>query len=100
AKNESVWQQADRTILNPCVCVLSSRSIFLYHFACFRASGHLSLAEVSLFSRFLLRGTQGDRRYITVHARGPPATLGTCARRPKLKRPAHTPGTCWAPQKP
>lgn len=45
-----------------------------------------SLAEVNILSHFLLRGTQRDRRCITVHTRGPPAIHGECTRRPKLKK--------------
>lgn len=47
---------------------------------------HLSLAAANHFSRFLLRGTQGSRRHITAHARGPPGIRGVCNRRLKLPR--------------
>ena len=40
------------------------------------ASGNLSLAEATIFSRFLLTGTQENRRYISAHAPGPPVTHG------------------------
>ncbi|CAM9944341.1 unnamed protein product [Ectocarpus sp. 12 AP-2014] len=58
----------------------------MYHFACFCSSGHSSLTEASLFPRFLLRDTQGGRRYITAHARGPLSSRGACAFRAKLKK--------------
>ncbi|CAM9948293.1 unnamed protein product [Ectocarpus sp. 4 AP-2014] len=59
---------------------------FFNHFACCFASGHLSLAEVNIFSRFLLRGTQGDRRYMTAHVLGPPAARGRVPHHESLRR--------------
>lgn len=79
-----------RRLDHMCVC----------HFACSCASGHLSLAEVNLFPRFLLRGTQGGRRNSTAHPRGSPVTRGARTRRPKLKIWFCTKGTSSAPQKP